>query len=73
MNRCRLCQALPIKPEFRAAKGQLRVEHARVNNLKDVSVNVPVSLSIVPWDRTLSGLSTSSNITAPPFIGLPSG
>jgi excinuclease UvrABC ATPase subunit len=31
----------PIKEKVRKRKGELRIEHARLNNLKDVSVTVP--------------------------------
>jgi len=31
----------PIKAEVRKGDGQLRIEHARLNNLKDVSVSIP--------------------------------
>lgn len=39
-----LNQALPIKSGFRQAKGQLAIKRARVNNLQDVSVDIPVGV-----------------------------
>jgi excinuclease UvrABC ATPase subunit len=36
-----------IKDEFRKAKGKLPIKHARVNNLQDVSVDIPVGVLTV--------------------------
>ncbi len=36
-----MLRQMPIKTSFRAAKGQLRITNARVNNLQNVNVNIP--------------------------------
>ncbi|MBK8029188.1 MAG: excinuclease ABC subunit UvrA [Chloroflexi bacterium] len=36
-----MLRQMPIKTSFRAAKGQLRITNACVNNLQNVSVNIP--------------------------------
>jgi len=40
----------PLKEEFRQATGSLPITHARANNLKDVSVNIPTGvLTVITW------------------------
>ena len=53
-----LKQELPIKAEFRAATGQLPIEHATVNNLKDVSVSIPTGVFTVVTGVAGSGKSS---------------
>ena len=48
----------PIKTEVRTPKGELRVEHARVNNLKDVSVTIPRGVLTVVTGVAGSGKSS---------------
>jgi excinuclease UvrABC ATPase subunit len=53
-----LQQSLPIKPTVRAAKGQLSITHAKVNNLKDVSVDIPKGVLTVVTGVAGSGKSS---------------
>lgn len=53
-----LKQRLPIKDSFRDAKGHLAIEHASVNNLKDVSVDVPTGVLTVITGVAGSGKSS---------------
>lgn len=48
----------PIKIEGRTPKGELRVEHAKVNNLKDVSVTIPTGVLTVVTGVAGSGKSS---------------
>jgi excinuclease UvrABC ATPase subunit len=36
-----------IKPEFRTAAGRLAIRHATLNNLRDVSVDIPTGVLTV--------------------------
>lgn len=56
-----LQQALPIKPVFRAATGNLSITHATVNNLKDVSVDIPTGILTVVTGVAGSGKSSLIN------------
>jgi excinuclease UvrABC ATPase subunit len=47
-----------IKDEFRKAKGKLPIKHARVNNLQDVSVDIPVGVLTVITGVAGSGKSS---------------
>lgn len=49
---------LPIKPEFRKAKGKLSIENAKVNNLKDVSVDIPTGIMTAVTGVAGSGKSS---------------
>jgi excinuclease UvrABC ATPase subunit len=44
----------PIKGEMRKRSGELKIEHARLNNLKDVSVTIPEGVL-----RAVSGVAGS--------------
>jgi excinuclease ABC A subunit len=52
---------LPMKEAVRAASGQLPVEHATVNNLHDVSVNIPAGVLTVITGVAGSGKSSLIN------------
>lgn len=51
-------QKRPMKPTVRRPKGQLPIRHARANNLKDVSVDVPVGVLTVVTGVAGSGKSS---------------
>ena len=53
-----LKQAMPIKPNFRAGKGRLRISHAKANNLQDVSVDIPKGVLTVVTGVAGSGKSS---------------
>ena len=56
-------QALPIKPSFRQAKGTLPIRHAKINNLQDVNVDIPVGILTVVTGVAGSGKSSLINQT----------
>ncbi len=49
---------LPLKENFRPAKGQLSITHARANNLQDVSVDIPKGVLTVVTGVAGSGKSS---------------
>ena len=51
-------QALPIKAEFRKAKGSIPIRKAKVNNLKNVSVDIPAGIFTVVTGVAGSGKSS---------------
>ena len=54
-------QSLPIKDSFRLATGKLPITHARLNNLQDVSVNIPSGVLTVVTGVAGSGKSSLIN------------
>lgn len=56
-----LTQALPIKKDVRGATGTLRVENARANNLKNISVDVPTGVFTAVTGVAGSGKSSLVN------------
>jgi excinuclease UvrABC ATPase subunit len=56
-----LKQQLPIKANFRAATGKLRLEHATLHNLKDVSVDIPTGIMVAVTGVAGSGKSSLIN------------
>lgn len=56
-----LGKELPIKAEPRHAKGSLPIEHASINNLKDVSVSIPTGVLNVITGVAGSGKSSLIN------------
>ncbi len=56
-----LQQARPLKDVFRQATGILPIVHARVNNLKDVTVNIPTGVFTVVTGVAGSGKSSLIN------------
>jgi excinuclease UvrABC ATPase subunit len=56
-----LKQSLPIKLEVRPSKGQLEIKNANLNNLKNVSLNIPTGVFTVVTGVAGSGKSTLIN------------
>lgn len=56
-----LRHALPIKTTVRTPKGWLPIRHARLNNLKDISVDIPAGVFTVVSGVAGSGKSTLIN------------
>ena len=54
-------QSIALKPEFRKPKGKLSVKNATVNNLKDVSVDIPTGVLTVVTGVAGSGKSSLIN------------
>ena len=54
-------QSMAIKRDFRTAKGKLSVKHAKVNNLRDVSVDIPMGVLTVVTGVAGSGKSSLIN------------
>ncbi|MDX1991273.1 MAG: excinuclease ABC subunit UvrA [bacterium] len=54
-------QSVPIKPHFRQPKGQLAIKNAKVNNLQNISVNIPVGVLTVVTGVAGSGKSSLIN------------
>jgi excinuclease UvrABC ATPase subunit len=54
-------QSMPIKDRFRPAKGKLSISHAKVNNLQDVSVDIPKGVLTVVTGVAGSGKSSLIN------------
>jgi len=54
-------QAVPIKDEFRTPTGKLPITHATVNNLQDVSVDLPAGVLTVVTGVAGSGKSSLIN------------
>ncbi len=53
-----LQQKLPMKAEVRTARGTLPIRHARANNLRDVSVDIPLGVLTVVTGVAGSGKSS---------------
>ena len=51
-------QTMPIKTSFRPAKGKLAITNARVNNLQNVSVDIPAGVLTVVTGVAGSGKSS---------------
>jgi excinuclease UvrABC ATPase subunit len=56
-----LKQSVPLKDSFRTPTGQLPIKNAKVNNLQNVSVNIPVGVLTVITGVAGSGKSSLIN------------
>ncbi|HET8912364.1 MAG TPA: excinuclease ABC subunit UvrA, partial [Ktedonobacteraceae bacterium] len=56
-----LTRRLPMKETFRSPTGQLPIKHASVNNLQDVTVNIPIGVLTVVTGVAGSGKSSLIN------------
>jgi excinuclease UvrABC ATPase subunit len=56
-----LLRTRPLKETFRQASGSLPIVHATVNNLKNVSVNIPTGVLTVVTGVAGSGKSSLIN------------
>lgn len=56
-----LKQAIPLKAEFRTPKGKLSVKNAKVNNLQNISVDIPTGVLTVVTGVAGSGKSSLIN------------
>jgi excinuclease UvrABC ATPase subunit len=54
-------QSMPLKDSFRPAKGKLSIAHARVNNLQNISVDIPKGVLTVVTGVAGSGKSSLIN------------
>lgn len=61
-----LSQTLPIKPDPRAKTGSIPIAHATINNLHDVSVDIPTGVLTVVTGVAGSGKSSLINQTFVP-------
>ncbi len=56
-----MLHSMPIKPQFRQASGKLSIRHAKVNNLQDISVDIPTGVLTVVTGVAGSGKSSLIN------------
>src|SRR3954453_18385187 len=54
---------MPVKDSFRPAKGKLRIANAKLNNLQNVSVDIPIGVLTVVTGVAGSGKSSLINQT----------